>query len=376
MFADPKQRSVAIGVWITSYSVGGAIGPLLGGLLLSHFWWGSVFLIDVPVMLLLLVVGPVLLPEFRDPDAGRMDLLSAALSLAAVLLVIYGIKQIAQNGPGWWPAGSIVAGLLVGVGFIRRQRGLEDPLIDLRLFRVPAFTAALGSYTLGTLIAFGIFLFISQYLQLVLGQSPLQAGLWMLPIFIGFIVGSMLSPWLARRIAPATLMGAGLVMAAIGFLVLTRVEAGSGLVALVTGNAIYSLGLAPVFTLTTDLIVGAAPPERAGAAAALSETGSELGGALGVAMLGSIGTAVYRGAMTHGIPAGIPPAAGEVARSTLGGAVAVAGRLPTEAGAELVTAAREAFTRSMIVAAAVSAVVALATAVAVTVLLRKALRPA
>jgi DHA2 family multidrug resistance protein-like MFS transporter len=156
MFLDPGQRTFAIGVWATSYSVGAAIGPLLGGILLEYFWWGSVFLLAVPIMVLLLVVGPVLLPEFRDPQAGRLDLLSAAQSLAAVLLVTYGLKKLAQDGPGWPPAISILAGLGIGVLFVHRQRRLADPLIDLRLFRVPAFSASLAAYTLGTLVAFGI----------------------------------------------------------------------------------------------------------------------------------------------------------------------------------------------------------------------------
>src|SRR5688500_7099676 len=138
MFHDDQQRTFAIGVWITAYSLGGAVGPLLGGLLLEFFWWGSVFLLAVPVMALLLVLGPVLLPEFRDPEAGRLDLFSAALSLVAVLAVIYGLKQFAQDGAGWLPALSVAAGLAVGIAFVRRQRTLADPLIDLQLFRAPA----------------------------------------------------------------------------------------------------------------------------------------------------------------------------------------------------------------------------------------------
>src|SRR5690242_9045053 len=169
MFLDREQRTVAIGIWVTSFSLGGAIGPLLGGVLLEYFWWGSVFLIGVPVMLLLLVVGPMLLPEFKDPDAGRLDLLSAALSLAAVLLVIYGLKRIAEDGLAWVPAMSIVAGVAIGVAFVRRQTTLVHPLIDLRLFRMPAFSASLATYTLGTFVAFAAYLFIAQYLQLVLG---------------------------------------------------------------------------------------------------------------------------------------------------------------------------------------------------------------
>jgi DHA2 family multidrug resistance protein-like MFS transporter len=370
MFLDPAQRTAAIGVWVTSYSVGGAIGPLLGGILLEYFWWGSVFLLGVPIMVLLLVLGPVLLPEFRDPEAGRLDLLSAAQSLAAVLLVIYGLKKLAENGPGWPPALAIMASLAVGALFVHRQRMLTHPLIDLGLFRVPAFSASLAAYTLGTLVAFGVYIFIAQYLQLVVGLSPLQAGLATVPSMAAFIVGSMVVPALARRVPPAYLMGAGMVIAAIGFGMLTRVDRTSSLTVLITGSIIYSLGISPVVILATDLIVGSAPVERAGAASAISETSSELGGALGIAIFGSIGTAVYRRAMWEAMPGGVPPEAMEAARSTLGGAVAVALQLPQGLSAELLGTAREAFTRAFQLTAAISAAVALMTAFLAMALLR------
>jgi MFS transporter, DHA2 family, multidrug resistance protein len=370
MFLDPKQRTKAISLWITSYSVGGALGPIIGGLLLNHFWWGSVFLISVPVMILLLIAAPILLPEFRDPNAGRVDLRSATLSLAAVLLVIYAIKQFAQGGSAAWSTASIAGGVAMGVLFIRRQRSLADPLIDLELFRVPAFSVALGAYTLATFVAFGIFLFISQYLQIVRGLSALAAGFYMLPIFLAFIAGSMILPLLRPHARPAVLMAAGLTVSAVGFLLLARAGATSGLLMFVTGGVVYALGLAPVTALTTDMIVGAAPPERAGAAAALSETGSELGGALGIAVLGSIGTAVYRSAMLHTIPAGVSLDASIVARGTLGGAVAVARELPARAGAELIVAAKIAFDTSLTYVAAICAAVAIATAVGVLIILR------
>src|SRR5215207_1711979 len=274
MFADPRQRTVAISVWITSFSIGGAIGPLLGGALLEWFWWGSVFLLAVPVMALLLLLGPILLPEFRDPDAGRLDLVSAALSVAAVLAVIYGLKQLAQDGLGWLPALSIPVGLAIGVVFVRRQQTLADPLLDLRLFRVPAFSAALTTNLLSFFVGFGTLLFIAQYLQLVLGLSPLAAGLWMLPASGGFIVGSVLTPVLAGRVRPGLLMAGGLGLAAVGFGLLTQLGSDhtGGLAVLVTGSVVFSLGLAPVDTLATDLAIGAASAERAGAASALAET--------------------------------------------------------------------------------------------------------
>ena len=181
MFQDPQQRTTAIGVWITSFSLGGAIGPLVGGVLLEAFWWGSVFLIGVPVMVLLLVVGPRLLPEYRDPDAGRLDLISAALSLTAVLAMIYGLKRIAQDGLTAAAVAFIAAGIAIGAVFARRQLRLPDPLLDLRLFRMRGFSASLATYGLSILLSFGAFLFLPQYLQLVLGMSavprrPLDAA--------------------------------------------------------------------------------------------------------------------------------------------------------------------------------------------------------
>jgi MFS transporter, DHA2 family, multidrug resistance protein len=266
---------------------------------------------------------------------------------------------------GWIPLLSIVVGVAIGVWFVKRQAHLTDPLIDLRLFRVPASSAALLTYLLGTLIAFGAFLFTAQYLQLVLGFSPLKAGLWMLPFFFAFIVGSTLTPVIVRRVRPAYTIAAGLGLAAVGYGLLTQVSGSSGLAVLITASTIYSLGLAPVFTLATDLIVGTAPPERAGAAAAISETSSELGGALGIAILGSIGTAVYRTQVASAIPPGVPPEAASAARGTLGGALAVAERLPEQLGAALLGPAREAFTHGMQLNAAICAVIALGTAMVV-----------
>jgi MFS transporter, DHA2 family, multidrug resistance protein len=371
MFQDPRQRSAAIGIWITSFSAGGAIGPVAGGVLLERFWWGSVFLLAVPVMALLLVLGPRVLPEYRDPNAGRLDLLSAALLLVAVLAVVFGLKRIAQDGLGWAAVLAVVLGLGVGVVFVRRQFGLADPMLDLGLFRIRAFNASLATNLLGIFIVVGYFIFVAQYLQLVLGLSPLQAGLWSLPSAAGLIVGSNLAPRILRHVRPALVIGVGLGMAAVGLAVLTQVGGSrdADLAILASASLVVSLGLAPVFTATTDLIVGSAPPERAGAASGISETGAELGGALGIAILGSIGMAVYRGALADTIPPGVPGQAAAAARDTLGGAVSVAAQLPAEVGAALLGAARSAFTQGLQVTAGISAVIAVGIAVLATVLL-------
>ncbi len=369
MFLDPRQRTIAIGVWISSFSAGGAIGPLFGGVLLEFFWWGSVFLLGVPVMVLLLAVGPRLLPEFRDPTAGRLDLIGAALSLTSLLAVIYGLKLIAQDGMGAVPAASLVVGLILGSAFVRRQSTVEHPLIDLGLFRVRAFSVSLTAYTLGIFTMFGMFLFTTQYLQLVLGLSPLEAGIWTVPEGVAFIVGSMATPAIARRIRPAHLMAGGLVVAAGALAVLTQVQPDAGLALIVGASVVMSVGLAPMFTLGTDLIIGSAPPERAGAASGISETGAELGGALGIAVLGTLGTAVYRNEIVDAIPTGVPSGVADAARDTLGTAEAVAADLPNGLGVSLLDAARDAFTQALQVTAAIGTVIVLGLAILIATML-------
>lgn len=370
MFQDPRQRSIAIGWWIASFSAGSAIGPLAGGVMLEYFWWGSVFLLALPVMGLLLVLGPRVLPEYRDPEAGRLDLQSAALSLSAVLAVIFGLKEIAQNGIGWSPVVTIIAGLALGALFARRQRRLEDPLIDLRLFRIRALSASLLTYFLSIFVAIGYFLFVAQYLQLVLGLSPLVAGLWSLPSAAGFTIGSTVGPRILSRFRPARVMAGGLLLSAAGMAILTGVTASRGLAVIVASSIIISLGLAPVITLATELVVGSAPPEKAGAASGISETGGELGGALGLAILGSVGTAVYRSQLGQSLPTGLSAGAAEVARDTLGGAVGIATELADGLGSDLIEAARLAFTDALRLTAAIGAVLSVIVAITAFVLLR------
>jgi DHA2 family multidrug resistance protein-like MFS transporter len=371
LFRDPKQFMAAIGVIVSSYSAGAAIGPLVGGALLEHFWWGSAFLVAVPVMVLLLAVGPSLLPEYRDPNAGRLDLVSAALSLAAVLAAIYGLKQIAQHGLETGSAAAIVAGLVLGAVFVQRQRRLAEPLIDLRLFANKTFTASLAAITFTVFVASATFIFVPQYLQLVRGLSPLDAGLWMLGWPLGFIAGSNLTPIAARRVRPSTLMAGGLALAALGNLALTRIDAGSSLLVLAVQLFLIAVGLSPVFSLANGVVMSSAPPERAGAASGISSTAGELGIALGIALPGSVGTAVYRGQVASALPTGVPAGAADAARETLGGAAAAAGQLPTQLGAALLDAAQAAFVQGLHVSVGIGAVVVAALAVFVALSLRE-----
>jgi MFS transporter, DHA2 family, multidrug resistance protein len=370
MFTDPRERSIAVGVWIGSFSAGSAIGPVLGGLMLEFFWWGSVFLLALPVMALLLILGPRVLPEYRDPNAGRLDPVSAGMSIVALLAVIFGLKEIAQDGVGPMAVAAIVIGLAMGALWVRRQGRLADPMIDVGLFRIRSFNAALAVNFLSIFVMVGYFLFVAQYLQLVVGLSPLMAGLWSLPSAVAFIIGSQLAPRIVQRVRPAYLIGGGLFIGATGLAMLVGVGASNGLPLLIAASVVISIGLAPVFGLTTELIVGTAPPERAGAASGISETAAELGGALGIAILGSVGVAIYRGAVGAELPAAVPDGAAEVARDTLGGAVAVAAELPTELGAVVLDVAREAFVAGMHLTAGIAAVVAVGLALLAVVSLR------
>ncbi|HEY0636834.1 MAG TPA: MFS transporter, partial [Pseudonocardiaceae bacterium] len=373
MFRDPAQRGVAIAVWVTMFSVGVAIGPVVGGALLEFFWWGSVFLLAVPIMALLLVAAPLLLPEYRDPAGGRLDLASVALSLGTILPIVYGLKEIATGGSAALAVVAVVAGLAVGVLFVRRQRGLENPLLDLRLFRDRTFAVALLALLVTMFIAGGTYLFVTQYLQLVAGESPMRAGLWLLPAAFALIVTSMLAPWAAGRVRPAYVVGAGLLMSAAGHLALTMLDV-DGLAFLVVAFVFVYAGGGPVIALGTDLVVGSAPPEQAGSAASMSETSTEFGMALGVAALGSAGTALYRAQVD--VPSGAPEAAATAARDTLAGAVAAAAERPADLAAAVLGPAREAFTDALNLVAGISALLSVVLAVAVAAYIRPTAEPA
>lgn len=361
MFQDDSQRTFAIGAWGTGYAAGGLVGPILGGVMLQWFPWGSVFLLAVPVMALILVAAPFLLPEYKDPNAGRADIPSAGLSLTAVLAVVYGLKRMAEHGPSALAGASVLAGLLLAWAFVRRQQTLTDPLIDLSLFRSKTFSTALGMNLIGCLVIFGTFLFIAQYLQLVLGLSPLEAGLWQLPSAVAVTLGSMLSPWFLNHGRPAYVVAAGMGLMALGMAMLAFVAWG-GLPMLVAAGIVMSAGLGPTFVLTSDLIVSAAPPERAGGAGAISETGSEFGGVLGIAMLGSVGVAVHRA---------LAPDADQASLSL---AVAEAQRIGGAEGEALLAVSREAFMRAFQIVAALAAAISAGGGVAALILLKDARR--
>lgn len=374
MFRDDRERAFAIGVWIACFSAGAAVGPVVGGAILAHFWWGAVFLINVPVMLLLLALGPYLLPEFRDPNAGRIDVVSAAQSMVAVLAIIYGIKRIAEAGWAPLPLFTIGVGVLIGTYFFQRQSERADPLIDVGLFRVPGFSAALATNIVALFVVFGTFLFIAQYLQLVLGMGPLEAGLWTAPSGIVFALGSVAAPFLVRRFEPYVVISVGFVISAVGFLLLTQLSAVTSPWLLFAGMMIFCLGMAPTGAITTDIVMAKAPPERAGEASGISETSFEFGGALGIAVLGSLVTAIYRSTMEGKALPGVPPQSVEAARDTLGGAVDAAAHLGSPAGPTLLAASRDAFVHAFEFASAVSAAGAVGAAIFAALVLKNGRR--
>lgn len=356
LFQDPAQRAKAVTLWTTVMASGISLGPVVSGALLEHFWWGAVFLINLPAMALLLVLAPVLLGESKGEAGGsRFDVLSAGLSLAALLPVIYGIKELAKGGWAVGPGAGVVVGVLIGVVFVVRQMRLEHPMVDLRLVRTPAYGGSLVVNLLSMAATVGFAVFLTQYLQSVLGQSPLEAALWSLVPAAGVMVAAPLAAALAQRVDRAYVMGGGFLVSAGGFAWLVVVDRATPLWVVLVGSAVYAAGLVSAMTLANELALGAAPPERAGAAAAVLEAGSELGGALGMAVLGSIGAAVYTAAM--------PPSAPAAARETLGGALGGA--------AGVVDAARSAFVSAMSGAAVGASLLMVLAAVLSLVVLRR-----
>ncbi|HYN94594.1 MAG TPA: MFS transporter [Pilimelia sp.] len=370
MFRDPKQLGTAIAIWATALTGGVALGPVVGGVLLQYFWWGSVFLLAVPVMLLLLATGPVLLPNIKVANPARIDVLSVLLSLGMILPFVYGLKEAARAG---WTLDAVVTllvGVVVGVAFVVRQRRLANPLLDLRLFAIKAVS---GSLLLGLLVALiqgGTGFFVAQHLQLIEGFSPLRAGLWLLIPTMALIVTIFISQGLAQQVVkPGYILAVGAIIAAVGMAVLAQIEPTSGISLLLVGTILLYVGAAPVGPMVSQIVVPAAPPDKAGSASSLQSTSGELGIALGIALLGSIGTAVYRS--TVEVPAAVAGTpAGDTAQETVAGAVTVAQGQPAEIAGALVASARDAFIAGFNAASVVGAVAFVGLAVLAVATLR------
>ncbi|GAB2535563.1 MFS transporter [Nocardia heshunensis] len=369
IFTHDGDRTKAMAVWAGVMTGGVAIGPVLSGALLQYFWWGSVFLINIPAMVVLLVAAPALLPEFRGARTERFDWPSAALSLAAVFPVIYGLKEWAANG--FTPARLLIllAGLAVGVVFAIRQRKVPESMLDAALFIRRAYSVSVAAQLLGMFALVGNAVFVTQYLQSVLGLSPFIAALWSLAPAVLVGGAAPLAAALAPKVGPGPVVAAGFLVAASGFAVMALVGVHS-LVLVLIAAGLLGAGLVMVMTLVTDLAIGTVAPERAGAASAVLETGGEFGGALGIAVLGSIGAAVYEHHVDRAVPADLPAAAAHTVHETLGGAVGVSAALPGAAGDTLLAAARAAFTSGMNTMAVAGALVMVLAALGCGLLLR------
>ncbi|MEC4017235.1 MFS transporter [Streptomyces sp. H27-D2] len=370
LFHDAKQRSSAIGIWSGAMAGGIALGSVMSGVMLNHFWWGSVFLINVPAMLLLLVLVPLLVPEFKDPKPGTFDLLSVPLSMGAVLPVVYGLKKLASDGFSVPMILAIAAGLAVGALFVHRQRTTAHPMIDPALFRSRGFGAGIGLNSLATFAMMGSAYFTAQYLQSVLGKGALEAALWSLAPSVAVGVAAPTAAVIAGRVNRAYVISGGFLIAALGYGVLALAGT-DALWTVLIGASVLAGGIVTVMALVTDMALAVAPPERAGSAASLLETGQEFGGALGMAVLGSIGTVVYRDDVTDSMPSGLSPSALDAIHETLGSATVVADQLPGRTGDAVLTAAREAFTHGMNLAALAGLVILIGAAAVAMVALRK-----
>ncbi|MDL9980113.1 MFS transporter [Microbacterium sp. ASV49] len=361
IFGDRNQRRLAIAIWASAFSAGAALGPIVGGMLLEHFAWGSVFLLAVPVLVPLLVFAPFLVPESRDPNPGRIDPLSILMSIVAMVLVVYAIKEIAVDGPlpGW--LAMFAAGIGIGALFVRRQLRMDIPMLDVRLFRVGTFTGALLVNLLSVIAFVGFEYFIAQHLQLVLGLSPMVAGFVLVPALVAMIVAGLVVVPISKRVPPRILVPAALMVSFVGYVLTAFVAHDSALALLVAASVLLGIGIGMAETVSNELALSSAPAAKAGAASAVSETAYEIGAVLGTTILGGILTAMYRTNLV--IPDGITEAGAAAARETLGGAAHAAEQVGGDLGAALQAAAASAFDAGVAVTSIIGAGFVLAAAV-------------
>ena len=368
IFTDPSQRRIAVAIWAAGFSGGAALGPIVGGVLLEHFWWGSVFLLSIPVLLPLLIFAPMLLPESKDPSPGAVDRLGVVLVMGAMLSVTYGIKTFAHDGAGTGLP-FIAAGLVLGFLFARRQLGREKPMLDVRLFKNPVFTGSISANLLSLFAMVGFIFFLSQHLQLVVGQTPIEAGLTMLPGLVLTIITGLAVVPLVRHIRPAWVVAGGLLFNAAGYGLVFAAGADVTVLHLIIAFLLLGVGVGAAETISNDLILASVPPSRAGSASAISETAYEIGSVLGTAVLGSILTSAYR---THvSVPDGLSPEQAASAGETLGGAVEAAHGLPAEQASALLHSAQAAFDSGVSITTLIGVVTMVVAAVGAAILIRR-----
>ena len=369
IFADANRRRIAIGIWAAGFAVGAAVGPVVGGWLLEHYWWGSVFLMALPVMAVLVVAGRLLLPESRNDDPGPFDWVSSPLSLAAIVPVVYAVKVTAEHGPTLQLLAIGAFGVAMGVVFVRRQRRVPEPMLDVSLFSHRPFAVAIATNLVSNFGLIGGLFFIAQYLQLVTGLGPLDAGLQLLPAMGASLVASIGVVQLLRLgIAPSRLLAASLAIMSLGYLATITLSTGSGGLQVVLAMGLVAFGVGAAGSLGTNLVIATVPPRRAGSASAISETAFELGAALGIALLGSTINAVYRRSID--LPDALGAADAAAASDTLASATSVAANLPAELAGTVREASGAAFVDGVHAAGLLGAVLLAVAAVAAARTLR------
>ena len=363
IFTDRDQRRLAIAIWASMFSAGSALGPIVGGFLLAHFAWGSVFLMAVPVLVPLLVLAPFLVPESRDPNPGRIDPVSIALSLGTMVPIVYAIKEVAVHGFGPMVAVLLVAGGGFGILFVRRQLRAQTPMLDMRLFRRATFTGALLVNLLSVVALVGFLFFVAQHLQLIVGLTPMEAGFALVPGLAAMIVAGLVVVPISKRFSPRVVVPGALALSIAGYITIAALAGTESLVAIIGAFVALGIGIGMAETVSNELILSSAPPEKAGAASAVSETAYELGAVLGTAVLGGLLTAMYRAGLV--LPAELPAADAAAARETLAGAMHTADSLGGAMGAAVRDAASHAFDSGVTVTALIgAALVAVAAVVA------------
>jgi EmrB/QacA subfamily drug resistance transporter len=341
----PKERGRAIGIWAGVAGFGIILGPVIGGWLLEHFWWGSVFLVNVPVVVVAIAAGYRLVPESKDPNATPLDPVGAGLSIAALVTLVYGIIEAPDRG---WTDGPILglfaAGVVLGALFIWWERRAEHPMLRLEFFRNPRFSAGATAITMVFFALFGSVFLLTQYLQFVLVYTPLEAGLRLLPV-AALIVAAPTSARLAEKIGTKLVVAAGLFTVAIALFLLSSVEANSGYGIVAASVAILGAGMGLTMAPATESIMGSLPLAKAGVGSAMNDTTRMVGGALGVAVLGSVMASSYASAIVPAL-SGLPAQAAGAAGNSIGGASLVAVQLGS-AGRALLNASRSAYVEAM-----------------------------
>ena len=330
IFHDPRERAKAIGVWAAVAGASGALGPVVGGLLLKWFSWHAVFFVNVPIIIVLLIAGRILLPKSRAEVAERLDPVGALLSMIGLVLVLWAVIESPSSGLTD-PTVVIVftIGALVVAAFIAWELRIDHPMLNMHFFRNPRFTAANIAVTLVYFAMFGQMFVMNQYTQVVLGYSPLEAGLRMMPMSIVMICVAPMAPRLVYRIGTKIVVGGGLVISSIGVLIVSTVPTSNGYPHLLVGIVVLAFGMGCVMAPATESIMGSLPREKAGVGSAMNDTTRQMGGALGVAVIGSILAAIYRpGVQSNMSAAGIAQPLIDTAKESVGGAVFRAANAP------------------------------------------------